>query len=898
MARRTRFRNMFGMEPEADVEAEFAFHLEMRTRELIARGEPPERARELARRRFGNYETPHRDCVVINERRRQHVARTEYRAEVRQDLAYALRLLRRMPAFTIAAVATLALGIGATVAVFSIANAVLLKPPAFPDPERVVIFETRSPAGSDTGASPAMYGHWRTLTTVVQDVAAFRSGFVNDTGSASPEQLRAGRVSANYFRLFGAEMSHGRTFSEAEDRPGGGHPVVLGHRLWMRRFDSNPTVIGQAMWLNGEAYTVVGVLSAGFHIEDFGPAPDVWLPLQLDPQSKTEGHFFAVGGRLRPGVTLGEARAAVRVSTDAFRRAFPNSLSPNSVFDAQTVRESLGDRARPLLVVLLGAVGFVLLIACANVAGLVLLQAASRGREIAVRAALGGGRWRIVRQLLTESLLLSIAGGTLGLALGFFAVRLMLATSLSGLPRVPDASALSLDWRVVTFALAASILTGMACGVVPARHVSRTNLGAATRSTDGRGDNGSSRSRTQAILVVLQISLALVLLIGSALFMRTVIALTRVEPGFDPHGVLTMRTSLSGPGFATAPQVEAIIRRGTAALRAVPGVSMVSAASGLPLEDGSGLPFVIVGRPLPAGQPYHGGGGWLAVSPGYFETLRIPVMRGRSFTERDVQRNPAVAVINEVMARQYWRDRDPVGQHVVLGHGIGREFQDEPEREIVGVVGSVRAGSLGAAPGAEIYVPQAQLPDVANAFIVAGAPAAWIVRTTAPPESLASSLQAALQRTTGLPVSSVRSMEAIVLHSIAPPRFGMWLMLTFGVAALLLATTGIYGLVAYVVQQRTREIGIRLALGADTSRVKAMVVWRGMRLTLAGVAIGLLAAFGLSRLIARWLFGVQAADPVTFLIVPLTVAIVALLASWLPARRASRIDPIIALRSD
>jgi predicted permease len=399
--------------------------------------------------------------------------------------------------------------------------------------------------------------------------------------------------------------------------------------------------------------------------------------------------------------------------------------------------------------------------------------------------------------------------------------------------------------------------------------------------------------------VVLQISLALVLLLGSALFLRTVVAMTRVDPGFDPRNVLTLRTSLGGSAFATAPRVDALVRRGTVALRSVPGVEVASASWGLPLDGGGGaLPFVIVGRPLSAGRLWHGGAGWLAVAPAYFEAMTIPVKRGRSFSERDGPQNPAVAIISEVMAREYWPDRDPIGQHLVLGHGIGREFQDEPEREIIGIVGSVRAGNLTSAPGAEVYVPQAQLPDVTNAFIAGGPPLAWIVRTRVPPEPIAASVQAALERATGLPASNVRSMDQIVHHSMARPRFSMRLMIAFGSVALLLAAAGLYGLIAYAVAQRTREIGIRLALGADGSRVKAMVIWRGLQLTLIGVGIGLAAAIGVTRLIARWLFEGEASDPMTFVVVSTVIVVVALLATWIPARRASRIDPMIALRCE
>jgi predicted permease len=605
------------------------------------------------------------------------------------------------------------------------------------------------------------------------------------------------------------------------------------------------------------------------------------------------GHFFTVAGRLRPDVTLQKARDQIQLSTEEFRREFPNGLSRNGVFSIQPMREALVGNTRPLFLVLLGAVAFVLLIACSNLATLLLLQGESRRREMGIRAAIGAGRGRIVRQLLTESMLLAICGGTVGLALGWVSMRLLLATGLSDLN---DIAAVGVDWRVAGFTAAVSITTGVLFGLVPALRGSRADISGVTKSADDRSSRGPQRRRTEAALVVLQVSLALVLLIGSALFMRTVVALTRVDAGFDPEHVLTMRTSLGGPDFASAPQVEALVRRGREALGSVPGVAAVAASSGLPLEGGAGLPFEIVGRPLPDGRPHHGGAAWLAVSPDYFEALRIPVTRGRGFTDRDAPQNPPVVAINDVMARQYWPDEDPIGKRLVLGHGTGPQFQDEPVREIVGIVGSVRAVRLTDQPGAEMYVPQAQLPDVANAFVSAGTPMAWIVRTATPPAALARTLEQALQQATRLPVSNVRSMNEIVLRSISRQRLGMWLMAAFGAAALLLATIGLYGLVAHSVEQRTREIGIRLALGAEASRVKGMVIRQGMSLMIAGTVMGLLAAFALARVISRFLFDVQAWDPATFMLVPVLVGIVTAFAIWLPARRASRVDPIVALR--
>jgi putative ABC transport system permease protein len=816
-------------------------------------------------------------------------------SQLAYDTRHALRRLARARTFTATVVAVLALGIAANVAVFSIANAVLLRPPAFPDPDRIVAFQTIAPAGADSGASPVMYDHWRRQTSVVQNVSAVRYVTVNDTSGTTPEQIRASLVSADYFQLFGTSVARGRTFTEEEDRPGAVGVVVLSHGTWMRRFGGGD-VVGRTMRLNGTPRTIVGILDASVHMEDLGPAPDVWLPLQLDPTSKTEGHFFAVYGRLRPGVSLLQAQAQLQFSTGEFRRQFPNSLANDSAFGVRPLREALTRNARPLFVVLLGAVGFVLLIACSNVAILQLLQGEGRHREIAIRAAIGAGRGRIVRQLLAESLMVSLCGGAIGLVMGWLATRVLPAIGISGLPRLNDMSVVPLDWRVAAFTLAVSIGTGVLFGLAPALRLSRVDLSVATKSADGRSTRAPGRRRFEAALVVVQVSLALVLLVGCGLFMRTVIALTKVNPGFNPDHVLTLRASLSGPQFRTATDAAAIVRRGFEALRAVPGVGIVGGSYGLPLENGFGLPFEIVGRPLPPGEPFHGGASWLAASPGYFEALGIPLRRGRTFTDADGRQNPPVAIVNDVMARQQWPDDDPIGKHIVLGHGIGPQFQDEPVREIVGIVGSIREGRLDAAPGAEIYEPQAQLPDVATAFVAGGTSMAWIVRSTMPPAALAQTLPRTLQEATGLPVSNVRSMDEIVRHSILRQRFAMWLMGAFGVAALLLAAIGLYGLVAYSVAQGTREIGIRLALGADATRVKRMVFRQGLGLTVAGATIGSLAALVLTRLIARFLFDVRASDPTTFIGVLIVIVGVAALAVWLPARRASRVDPIVALR--
>ena len=815
-----------------------------------------------------------------------------------QDLRHTVRGLFRAPGFTLAAIAALALGIGATTAVFSIVNTVLLKPAPFPDPDRIVWLQVVTPQGRNQGGSPAKFAYWRAQIEVLQDVAAFRSGRINDTGGDLPEQLRWLQVSADYFRLFGAPTVQGRAFLPEEDLPNGPKVALISERVWERRFDRDPAVIGRSLSLSGEPHAVVGVVGERFDFRDFGAAPDVWTPFQLDPNATDQGHYFAVAGRLKPGVSLAQAQAALEQVTGAYRERFPDVIPDEAVFGAEPIREMLVRNARTLLLVLLGAVGFVLLIACANVANLQLVRAIGRKREIALRTALGAGRGRIVRQLLMESVVLSVIGGALGLALGVAGVRALLSVSTVGLPRIgPEGALLAVDWRVLLFAIAVSVGTGVLFGLIPALQGSRTDPGATLKEGGGRAGAGSRQQRTRALLVVGEVALALVLLVGSVLLIRTSVALSRVDPGFDAGNVLTMRTSLTGPRFATAAGVESLLRQGVDRVRALPGVEHAAATCCVPLEGGFGLPFVISGRPLDDG-PFHGGGGWTTVSDGFFEVFRIPTRRGRVFTDRDGSGTPPVVVVNETLANQYWPDGDPLTGRLVIGRGVMQEFADEPERQIIGVVADVRDGGLDNDPRPMMYVPQAQLPDGVNALSLEIAPMGWIVRTRTSPRALGAAIQEELRLATGLPVSDVRTMDEVVSRSTARQRFNMLLMTIFGAAALLLAVIGVYGLMAYSVEQRTQEIGVRLALGAGTGQVRRMVVLQGMRLVAAGVVIGVASASGLTRLIASFLFGVEASDPATFVAVPAVLAAVALGAVALPARRASRVDPVLALRGE
>ena len=814
-----------------------------------------------------------------------------------KDLRHSFRMFVQSPAFTLAAVAALTLGIGANTAIFSVVNAVLLKPLAFPDPDRIVIFMTTSPQGQGAAASPAKFQHFREQREVVQDVAAYRTGVVNFTGGTFPEQLRSGQVSADFFKLFGAPVQRGRTFSQAEDSPDAENVVVIGQRFWESRFNRAEDVIGRTISLSGEPYTVIGVLG-DFDFSDIGgPTPQVWTAFKLPEQTNDQGHYFQSAGRLKEGVTLDQAKVRFQASADDYRRKYPNALGPNNSFGVQPVREALARNVRSSLLVLAGAVSFVLLIACANVANLLLVRATGRRREIAIRAAIGGSRGRIIRQLLTESVALSLIGGIFGVVLGVVGIKALLSVNTAGLPRVGEFGAsVQLDWRVLAFAFLVALGTGILFGLIPALQSAKTDLTTTLKESSGRSGTGFRQNKARSILVVTEVALALVLLIGSALLIRTAIALTRVDPGFDASNVLTMRMSLTGPQYQNSQTVDQLVRNGLERVRALPGVIEASATCCVPLQGGYGLPFTIVGRAVDGPGPYHGGGGWMTVSPRYFEVFRIPVKRGRSFDERDNGTAPPVVIINEAMARQYWAKGDPLTERLVIGRGVMREFAGERERQIIGVVGDTRDGGLNSEPGPMMFIPQAQVPDPVNVLNLRLSPMAWVVRTQTEPLAMSNAIQEQLRQATGLPVSDVRSMSQVVSLSMSRQKFNMWLMTVFGGSALLLAAIGIYGLMAYSVEQRTQEIGIRLALGAQASQVKNMVVRQGMVLALVGVALGLGAAFGLARFIAAFLFGVNKWDPLVFAGVPAVLTLVALIAVWLPARRASRVDPMVALR--
>src|ERR1700691_19027 len=653
-------------------------------------------------------------------------------SEFWDNFKHAVRMFRANPGFTFAAIAALALGIGINTAIFTVVDTVLLKPLTYPEADRIVEFLLTSPDGNGNAASIPNFLQWQQQTSAFQDVAAYDFGGpgFNLTGD-QPEQVHGIHVTQGYFALFGATPLLGRTFTAQEDSPNGGKVVVLSYGLWQRKFGGNPNIIGSALSLGNEPYTIVGVLNKSF-VSD--PEADILLPFQFDPNSTNQGHYFLAAGRLKPGVTVAQANALLKVAADQFRHRYPDSLGPKDGFEVEPLRDSIVSDARTSLLVMLGAVSLVLLIACANVANLLLVHATGRKREFAIRAAMGAGRTRIVLQLLTESVLLSLTGGILGLLLGYVGLRGLLAVSPGNIPRIGEhGDAVSLDWRVLAFTLGVSVFTGILFGLFPAIGASRPDLNSTLKESSNRAGTGFRQRKMRSLLVISEASPPLALLVGAALLIRTFLALRNVNPGFEAHNVLTLEMSLTGDRFQKTAGVAQLVRNGRERLNAIPGVEASASTCCLPLEGGFGLPFFIVGRP--ADKQQQQGVGWLNTSPGYYEVFKIPILRGRDFTDRDVAGAPGVVLINESMAKKYWPKEDPLGQQIVIGKGVGPEYE-EPPRQIIGIVGDIHDGGLNRDPDPQMTVPQAQVTDSVTALNARIGPVVWLVRTHSDPHQL------------------------------------------------------------------------------------------------------------------------------------------------------------------
>src|SRR5215813_5516268 len=800
-----------------------------------------------------------------------------------RDLRYGARMLLKKTGFTLIAVFTLALGIGANTAIFSVVNSVLLRPLPYPNAERLMtIWEDHRARNGPVNewTSPPGFEDWRDQAKSFDHVVAFQGWQPTLTGQGEPEQLVGALVSHDTFRMLGVAPALGRAFRPEEDQRGVESVVIISHRLWQRRFGADPSLVGKRISLNGESRTVIGVMPAGFEFPIITDA-DIWRPIQpvLRPGCQRGCITIRVMARLKPEATEAQARAELKSIAARIEQQFPDT---NTKVGATLVplREFLVGPVKTQVLALLVAVGFVLLIACANVANLLLARSATREKEVAIRASLGAGRRRIARQLLSESLLLAVIGGAVGLLLSYWLVDLLVSFSPQGTPRLDE---IDIDRRALGYTIGVTVLTGLLFGSAPVWQLFKADLNQSLRDS-GKGLHGArSGRRVLSALVVAETALALTLLVGAGLLIRSFIRLQRVDPGFNPRNVLAAVVTLPQAVYPERPQIAPFYNQLLERIRTLPGVQSAAAVSSLPLAgNDSDADFVIEGRPAP--QPDQRPVAWISsVSQDYFRTMGMRLVAGREFNERDNENSPKVVIISEATARRHFPNENPVGKRIGNGRPDGW-------REIVGVTADVKHFGLNQDARVSMFFPDSQQP-ARRMFIVA--------RTAADPLSLSSALRGAVAAMDkNLAVSNISAMEEITAQSIGQERFTLLLLGLFSALALLLAVAGIYGVMSYAVAQRTHEIGIRVALGAQSLDVLKMVVAQGMALVLAGVGIGLVAALALTRFIKGLLFGVSSTDPMTFAGVAALLALVALVACYVPARRASKVDPMVALRCE
>ncbi|MBV8863876.1 MAG: ABC transporter permease [Acidobacteriaceae bacterium] len=817
------------------------------------------------------------------------------------DVRQSLRMLRKNPGFTAVAVAALALGIGANTAIFSVINKVMLEPLPYSDPDQLVKLGRKYPQGEGYSNSIPKYMAWR-QNHVFSTMAIYDEGGpgLNLSNGDRPEQVKGVHISADYFKVFGISPWRGRYFSASEDSPNGPKAAIISYNLWRSHFGSDPEIIGKTIVLNGEPYPIVGLMPDSF-VPD--PPAEVWIPLQADARSTNQGHYLSVAARLKPGVTLEQARGEMKLVGEQFRRVNPKWMDKSESVAVVPMREAMVGDVRTALLVLLGAVLLVLLIACANVANLLLARAAGRQRELAIRAAIGASRWRVIRQLLTESIILAALGGLAGLLIGAWGVRSLLLLAPGNIPRLTDTGQAQgvvsiLDWRMASFAVGVSIFTGILFGLFPALHISNPDVASTLREASGRTGTGRGQNRVRKVLVSSEMALALVLLVSAVLLIRTFVGLSTANAGIDPHNVLTLQTSLAGGNYSTTETVNNFATQVIRRIEALPGVQSAALTVALPTETQIDLPFTIAGKPPKAGQTYNGDEQYRFVSPHYFSVFKIPLLRGRVLNERDVANSAKVVIINQAMAKKYWPKGDAVGQVFTIGKGLGPQFDDAP-RQIVGVVGNVRETGLGDKDTAVMYVPQSQLPEGLTQLANSALPLAWCIRAGIGPNSIRTAVEREFQAVDGrMPISKIRTMEEVIAQSVARQQFNMLLLSIFAAIAVALAAIGIYGLMSYSVEQQTQELGIRMALGAAKQDILRLVVRQGMTPALMGVLAGIAIAFGLTRWLASLLYGVKASDPLTFGAVGLILIAVALFSTYIPARRAARVDPALALRDE
>jgi putative ABC transport system permease protein len=805
-----------------------------------------------------------------------------------QDLRYGVRMLLKKPGFTVVAVLTLALGIGANTAIFSVINGVLLRSLPYTEPERLVaLWETNPKLGTESrNRNEVAMGNfldWRSQNESFEQVGALYYTNVNLTGTGEPEQIQSAIVTVNLFETLGLQPVNGRSFLSEEEKPGSPRVVVVSHELWQRRFGSDPNLVGKTFTLNGNPSTVVGIMPPGFELQfPTNRQVEMWLPMRIDTaNADRKAHYLYVLGRLKKEASLEQAQSEMTAIAARLQQKYPDTNAEKGANVIALQSQLIGD-VRSYLYVLFAAVGFVLLIACANVANLLLVRVSARHKEIAIRQALGASRGRLIRQLLTEALALSFIGGLLGLLLARWGIDLLVALTPSDVPRLGE---IRMHTAVFGWTFAVSLLAGVLFGLAPALQASKPDLNESLKESSGRSTGGVQRNRIRSLLVISEVALALVLLIGAGLMIKSFMRLQQVKPGFEPDGLLTMSLSLPRQKYNESQKANLFFDQLFERIKTVPGVEAVGGTDPLPLSNSNATTgFVVEGGPLlpMADRPEVGE---RAVTPGYFETMRIPVLKGRSFTEQDRSNTPLSVIVNEALARRYWPDEEVIGKRLGFNESDKQDWY-----EIVGIVGNVKHDRLAAEPKPELFFAYRQYPKNFMSLVV---------RASSDPANLSAALrEQVLAVDPDQPVFDIKTMNERMSKSMAQNRFVMLLLTIFSALALILAAVGIYGVMSYAVTQRTHEIGIRLALGAQTGDVLKMVVGQGLALTLAGVAAGVVGAVALTRLMSSLLFEVSATDWLTFMLVALLLTGVALAACFVPARRATRVDPMVALRHE
>jgi putative ABC transport system permease protein len=793
-----------------------------------------------------------------------------------RDIRYGIRGLLKRPGFTAIALIALALGIGANTAIFSLVNAVLLRPLPFAEPDQLVwMFGNIRNGGSRASVSPLDFLDYRQQNTTFEEFAAMTSFPIalNLTGNGDPERLTAAAVTGNYFQALGVKPAIGSGFQLQNEKPGNDQVAVLSYGLWQKRFGGDPAVLNKTVILDGKSVQVLGVMPKDF---TFPQSAQVWVPLNFDVapgMKQRKAHFLRPVGRLKPGVTKAQAQADTDAVARRLEAQYPDTDTGWNL-RLVSLREQLVGNTRPTLLILFGAVGFVLLIACANMANLLLVRAAGRQKEIALRTALGAGRFRIVRQMITESVLLALAGGALGALLAFWGVELLVKLSEGS---IPPTAQVGIDATVLGFTLLLSLVTGVLFGLAPALRTMKLNLSESLKE-GGRAGEGGQRNRTRSVLVVLESAVAVVLLIGAGLLVRSLIQLQNTSPGFDARNVLTMNVQLPREKYATPERTAGFFQQLESRLSGLPGVETVGMVSELPLSgQPNDMPYTVEGRP-PVSVDQMLDDDFRRINLQYFAAMRIPFLRGRNFTEQEVQQGARVVIISELLASQTFPNEEPLGKRLVMG------MRNQPF-EIIGIVGDIRHRSLESQPAAAMYMPAYE----AGMNVV--------IRTKGEPASLAAAVRKEVQGVDpDQPIAAVQTMEQWLETSTAGPRYRTTLLTLFALVALVLASTGIYGVMSYSVSQRTHEIGVRMALGARQLDVMKLVVRQGMALVIVGVGLGLLGSFALTRVLSTLLFGVTARDPFTFVAVAALLTFVAFVACYIPARRATKVDPLVALR--